>query len=558
MKQDRTETWVAGHLALTLLAVDPRGLGGMHLRARASPVRRAFLDLAPEALQPFLRLPPTLDEAALFGGVDIAQSLAAGRIVLQQGLLSRPGTRCLTMAERLPRGRAAQLAQVLDAGSDEAVLLLDEGIEDEAAPEALTDRLAFRVDLDGVRALDIAELALAPDEIAAARARLSDVDCPDDALVALAVTAARAGVASLRAPLLALYAARAHAALNRRNRLENEDLTTAVALVLAPRATELPEEDESAEPPPEEQPPDDDSPPPEDSGDPMALPEDMLIEAMRAALPEGALQALQARNTAKTARGTGAGARKRGNRRGRPLPSQPGRPSSDTRLDLIATLRAAAPWQKSRRAAEPGRSGLILRREDFRVKVYEERSDRLVIFLVDASGSAAMARLAEAKGAVERLLGDAYASRDHVALVAFRGAGAQLLLPPTRSLVQAKRALGGLPGGGGTPLAAGLTAAADLAESGRAQGMTPALALLTDGRANIGFAGPGRAEAEADATRVAARIARLGLPGLVLDTNTRPKSALSDLARRMGAAYLPLPRADAGAISRSVADALGG
>jgi magnesium chelatase subunit D len=79
---------------------------------------------------------------------------------------------------------------------------------------------------------------------------------------------------------------------------------------------------------------------------------------------------------------------------------------------------------------------------DVRVRQFEERSDRAIIFVVDASGSAALARLAEAKGAIELLLGEAYARRDHVALVAFRGDGADILLPPTRSLVQTKRRLG--------------------------------------------------------------------------------------------------------------------
>ncbi|WP_412509900.1 VWA domain-containing protein, partial [Roseovarius sp. SYSU LYC5161] len=109
------------------------------------------------------------------------------------------------------------------------------------------------------------------------------------------------------------------------------------------------------------------------------------------------------------------------------------------RHDVIATLRAAAPWQALR--ARHGAARVVIHPGDIRLRRYEDRSDRLVIFVVDASGSAAMARLAEAKGAVELLLGQAYARRDHVAVVAFRGSAAETLLPPTRSLVQAKRRL---------------------------------------------------------------------------------------------------------------------
>ncbi|WP_397544794.1 VWA domain-containing protein, partial [Roseovarius salis] len=130
--------------------------------------------------------------------------------------------------------------------------------------------------------------------------------------------------------------------------------------------------------------------------------------------------------------------------------SRPGHPDGRARIDVVATLRAAVPWQRLRRARRDTGQRVIIHPGDIRLRRYEDRSDRLLIFTVDASGSAAMARLAEAKGAVEMLLVQAYARRDHVAVVAFRGKGAEILLPPTRSLVQAKRRLAGMPGGGGT------------------------------------------------------------------------------------------------------------
>ena len=286
----------------------------------------------------------------------------------------------------------------------------------------------------------------------------------------------------------------------------------------------------------------------------MEIPEDMVLEAVRAALPADVLARLAAGRAARMAKGaSGSGAARKGNRRGRPLPPRAGAPDGQSRIDPVATLRAAAPWQAVRRALVPGRAGIQIRPSDFRLRRFQETSDRVLIFTVDASGSSALARLAEAKGAVELLLAQAYARRDHVALVAFRGKAAELLLPPTRSLVQTKRRLAGLPGGGGTPLAAGLQMAEEVARLTRGRGMTPTVALLTDGRANVALDGRGdRVAAMAEAQTAARRLCAGGTPALVIDTATRPQPALRELAAMMGATYLPLPRADA----RRMADAL--
>ena len=162
-------------------------------------------------------------------------------------------------------------------------------------------------------------------------------------------------------------------------------------------------------------------------------------------------------------------------------------------------------------------------------------------------------RLGEAKGAVELLLADCYVRRDRVALIAFRGRTAELLLPPTRSLVRAKRSLAGLPGGGGTPLAAGIDAAFELADAIRRRGATPVVVVLTDGRANVGRDGiGGREHASADAM-AAARRARAGrLTALVLDTSPQAQRQARELAAEMGATYLPLPHAGAAAVSQAV------
>lgn len=556
------KAWALGQLALRLLAVDPGGLGGMVLRARAGPVRDAFTEATAILPLPRQRLHPEMGDEALFGGMDLSATLAAGRPVMTPGLLAQPAALHLAMAERCGPELAARLGQVLDQAGGHCLIALDEGAEpDEHTPAKLSERLAFHADLELTPLRDAAPADL-PDPAPAA-ARLAGIGVPDDAVIAVTTLAAQFGIDSLRAPRLALRAARAHAALFGRTALTPEDIAAAVGLVYPQRATRVPdehqeeEEEDSADPPPSEP---QDSTAPDDSDSPtdmLDLPPEMLIEAVRALLPDGLLQALASAQPARGGQGSGAGARRKGNRRGRPLPARPGRLDGRARIDLVATLRSAAPWQTIRKRLTGSARRLIVLPQDIHLRRYEDLSDRLLIFAVDASGSAALARLSEAKGAVELLLAQAYAQRDHVALIAFRGDGAQLLLPPTRSLVQTKRRLSALPGGGGTPLAAGLKAAADLAGTARSHGLTPTLALLTDGRANIALNGQAdRAQAAADATRMGLWLRSAGVPSVVLDMGNRPSAPLAQLAQGMGGRYIALPRADARRLSTAVADAL--
>jgi magnesium chelatase subunit D len=230
-------------------------------------------------------------------------------------------------------------------------------------------------------------------------------------------------------------------------------------------------------------------------------------------------------------------------------------PRGGARLALIDTLRAAVPWQAVRRREGDALNDapILMRKEDLRIRRYEEKAARVTIFAVDASGSAAAARLAEAKGAVELMLAQAYVTRSEVALIAFRGDGAEVLLPPTRSLTRARRTLAELPGGGGTPLAIGLRAGHELARSVAAKGRTPSLVILTDGRANLDANGePGRKQAGEDADAAAKAIAREGLDALVVDISARASPEGRALAEAMQARYLALPRADAKALHAAI------
>ncbi len=552
--------WTRTLRAMAALAVDPGGLGGLTLRARAGPVRQTAEAALAKLPGPRRRIHPEISDTQLFGGLNIAASLAEGRMVRDPGLAETPGLLILPMAERCSAGLAARLGQLLDAGKGHALVMLDEGAEpEEAAPDSLLDRLAFHLDLSGLHWAQVAATLPAPAEIDAARARLPSLSLPETSLATLTVLAAQFGIDSLRAPILALAAARALAALDGAGIVTEAHVTEAAELVYPARATqrpEAPEEDSD-----KEDTPDTDTEEEKDGTvtDPGAeLPDEMLIDAVAALLPDGLLDRVAARTRARGAlSGGGAGARRRGNRHGRPLPARPGHPDGRARIDVIATLRAAAPWQGLR--AGRGGTRITIHPADIRLRRYEDRSDRLVIFIVDASGSAAMARLAEAKGAVELLLGQAYSRRDHVALVAFRGTGAETLLPPTRSLVQAKRRLAALPGGGGTPLAAGLQEAAALCEQARRRGLTPAFALLTDGRANVALDGSsGRDTARRDAERTAALLGGQARQGCVIDTAPRPGREAAALAGHLAVDCITLPRADAQRLSGAIDTALGG
>jgi len=551
------EAWDRALTALALLAVDPGGLGGLALRARAGPVREAFARLFAVTGLPVVRLHPAMEDGALFGGLDLAATLAAGRVVTGRGLLAEPAVLVLGMAERAGPGMAARLAQALDERRRHCLIALDEGagLEEVLSP-ALAERLAFSVDLSDVATSEATAFPWRAGAISAARQRLTRVALPDGLLTEIAGGMAAFGIGSGRAGLFALRAARAHAALAGRERVGPEDLAAVVGLVFAHRATQVPQEREP-EPEPEPEPPGEGTERAESEEPvlPEEFPAEMVLEAVRALLPADLLDRLAAVRT-RAGRGEGTGAARKGNRRGRPLPARPGRMGDGARVDVVATLRAAAPWQALRQGMREGR-GVQVRAGDLRFHRFEERSDRLLVFAVDASGSAALARLAEAKGAVELLLGQAYARRDHVALIAFRGRGAEVLLPPTRSLVQTKRRLAALPGGGGTPLAAGLGAALGLAGQARRRGLTPTVVALTDGRANVALDGRAdRVRAGEDALAMGRALRAAGVGGVVIDTGNRPEPALKELARAMEAVWLAMPRADARRLSQAVAAAL--
>jgi magnesium chelatase subunit D len=600
---DSLERWNDALTTLQLLQIDPHGFGGVCLHSPHGPVRERWLQGLAGLGLCLVKVPGSVDSERLLGGIDLTHTLQTGQLHMQAGLLQQAhqGLVCLPMADRLSPALLAPLVQALEQGQVPptpysaiptitlfGVVALDESLPDEpGVGKALADRLGVWLDLHELSPSDIhagradvhmetdsdpnsLHIRLSPGALTRAREKLPQVRATDAQIEALCAAALGLGIGSLRVPSLALRVACGHAALNGRNQLDAEDLAFAARCVLAPRATQYPVEpsaqeassdpapEENSAPPISEQPPteppqkdpnQDPGPPPEPSAQDL---QELMVAAALASLPPHMLDTLMTRQGAASHQSAGrSGQVRAGSQRGRPLPPRPGRPGGQARLHVLATLRAAAPKQRLRQADSTGR--VAIRAEDFHIQRHQQHASSCLILALDASGSAALQRLAEAKGAVELLLQQSYARRDSVCIVSFRGAQAQLLLPTTRSLVRAKRAMAGLPGGGGTPLALALKMSHEQAVQLQRQGITPILVVLSDGRANVTLQGlGGRSQAQMDAKNWGQQWRATGHRALWIDTSMHPDTQAQQLADTMGASYLPMPQVQAQRMAKAM------
>ncbi|MDC3067957.1 VWA domain-containing protein [Paracoccaceae bacterium] len=543
---------------LTVSGIDP-SLGSLSINSNYSTVREAFLSNLLSLLKPkrLKKIYPFQNPTDFAKSINMIETLTFGMPKYNNDIFSSSNIALiLTNTEKMQKGLATFLRDKIKSNKDKFFIALDESEGSEVSGANLSDYLIFSINLDGTRYKDLKKVTINRKKISVARNNLATVEVNKRALEYLIVSSEMFSISNMHTIFCTLKVAKALCAYKGGKRVSREDINLAISLSMIHKAKQIPEfqQEEKTKSAENERLRDNDDSKANNS-ELNSEDKKMLIDALKISLPNNLIERLLSKNsqTISATESAGSGERNNNFSAGRPIPSISRKYSSDKRIDLMGTLTRAIPWQKLRSSSVTKNRKIIIYPQDIMIKRFEKQSERLLIFLVDASGSNAIGRLAEAKGAIEILLSDAYAKRDNVALISFSGLKADPLLLPTKSLVTAKKKLSSLPGGGATPLAKGLLEAFKMADAARSRSIKPIIILLSDGRGNMTLDGVGnRVKAIEDTTYIASLIKRNAINNIFIDTSRRKTPMADELARELNGHYFQLPMANSSSISKAV------
>ncbi len=543
---------------LTISSIDP-SLGSLSIKAKYSTVREVFLSNLLSLLKPkrFKKIYPFQNPTDFANNLNMIDTLTFGMPKYNEDIFSSDNIALiLTNTEKMEKGLATFLRDKIKNNNNKFFIALDESESNEVPRENLSEYLIFSINLDGTRHKDLKKVSINRKKIAEAKENLATLKVNKKALDYLIASAEMFSISNMHTIFTTLKVAKSLCAYKGKKNVSKEDINLAISLSMIHKAKKFPEfqQDNKAETPEQEQLRDEKESKANNS-ELNSEDKKMLIDALKISLPSNLIESLLSKNSQSISLGESAGSGERNNNfsAGRPIPSVNRKYSSDKRIDLMGTLIKSIPWQKLRSSSVTKNKKIIIYPQDIMIKRFEKQSERLLIFLVDASGSNAIGRLNEAKGAIEILLSDAYAKRDNVALISFSGLKADPLLLPTKSLVTAKKKLSSLPGGGATPLANGLLEAFNMADVARSRNIKPIIILLSDGKGNMSLDGVGdRVKATKDTNYVASLIKRNAINNIFIDTSRRKTPMANELARELNGHYFQLPMANSGSISKAV------